>query len=71
MDTIRGFRGCGRAVISDIASVVVKFGLAVEELSCKHGMDIVWKQPGVGPLSIGNISPALISSLALPMYLIF
>ena len=49
---------CGRAAIGDIA-VVVKFKGAVDEMSCKHGMDTVGKQPRVGSLSIGTISRAL------------
>lgn len=43
MDTIRVFQGRGRALISDIASIIVKFEMAVDELSCKYGMDIVGK----------------------------
>lgn len=69
MDTIRLLRGRGRAVISDVNSVAVKFEGTVDEMSCKRGMDIVGKQPGVGPISIGTISRALISSLALLMCL--
>ena len=71
MDAIRLLRERGRAVISDIAPVVVKSEGAVVEMSCKNGIDIVGNQPGVGPLSIGTISQALISRLALPMCLIF